>query len=151
MIGTLLHGGYSPPTDMGVDDMVKFAVDSLWRVRTGYSDEVGITLFTQQTPQIISRFAEATARVRQLRSQMGTEKVARALAALDNLENSNFTNVGDMFDASFATYKELFGMADGELASTFRTSCRWRPWSLGWTTRSGSSRSPNTHCPSSAG
>ena len=117
MIRSLLPGGYSPPTNMGSDDLIKFAIDCLWRVRAGDSDETGIEVFTHDSPHFNRRFEAATARVRQLRHSLGTDKTARALAALENLESSNFTHPRDLYEASFATYKQLFEMDDGQLAS----------------------------------
>ena len=120
----LIHDGYFEPKKKDVNEVIKFAIDTLWRARNLADNESPYVFFIQEKDANRDIINEAIEKVVEYRESSGVNPVhMKLMAALDNLENVNFTRVEDAFVASFTTLiqanEEEFGpIPKGELVPT---------------------------------
>lgn len=150
IVRCLIDDGFACPNDRNVNEVIKFAVDALWRARNLADNESAYIFFIQDRDLNKSLIHEAIDKVIALRNisdQDPSKNVTmKVLAALDNLENANFSRVEDGFVASFSTllqsYPDVFGPIqpgkiapenlESKITEMLITSTRDFNWDLEW-------------------
>ena len=126
VVRCLIRDGFFKPTDRNVNEVIKFAIDVLWRARNLADNESAYVFFIEESELNKDIIHDAIEQVIAYRTKNDTDDPIdhismKVLAALDNLENANYSRVEDGFSASFSTllqsHAEFFGKIDsGKLA-----------------------------------
>eukprot|EP00554_Chaetoceros_debilis_P010359 CAMPEP_0194109988 /NCGR_PEP_ID=MMETSP0150-20130528/9346_1 /TAXON_ID=122233 /ORGANISM="Chaetoceros debilis, Strain MM31A-1" /LENGTH=506 /DNA_ID=CAMNT_0038799053 /DNA_START=232 /DNA_END=1752 /DNA_ORIENTATION=- len=117
VVRCLIDDGFFTPKDKNVDEVIKFAIDVLWRARNLADNQSAYVFFIEDgelNENIINRAVEKVISLRMDNPNDPSKNITmKVLAALDNLENANYTMVEDGFLASFSTLlqsnTEIFG------------------------------------------
>ena len=152
VVRCLIDDGFSAPKEKNVNEVIKFAVDTLWRARNLADNQSAFVFFIQDQNLNRSLVEEAIKRVASFRSDVDDVKhrnvamTMKVLAALDNLENANYTRVEDGFCASFSTLLQsnasIFGpILPGRIApeklhvtitDMLKSSSEQQNWDIEW-------------------
>lgn len=143
----IIHNGYFEPKNKDVNEVIKFAIDVLWRARNLADNESAYVFFIQEKDANRAIINEAIDQVIRYRESNGVHPIEmKLLAAMDNLENVNFTKVEDAFVASFSTLlqaneKEFDPIPKGKLApanfrekvtDVLRKVTKKQSWDIEW-------------------
>ena len=141
----IMQDGFNEPKEKNVNEVIKFAIDCLWRARNLASNESAYIFFIENAESHKLLIEKAMQKVIKYRD--GADPVCvKLLAALDNLENANFSRVEDSFAASFCTLlqsnTDTFGpIPNGKLApdnfhitvtDMLRKVTRENKWDVEW-------------------
>ena len=134
VVRCLIDNGFEEPKQQNVNEVIKFAIDTLWRARNLADNESAYEFFIEDKDLNQDLIQEAIEVVKGFRldndndneseerdEQLTNRLTMKVLAAMDNLENANFTKVEDSFCASFSTLlqsnQDYFGTIEkGEVA-----------------------------------
>ena len=106
VVRCLIDDGFFEPKERNVNEVIKFAIDALWRARNLADNQSAFVFFIEDRELNENLINEAVEKVISLRmddANPAHRMAMKVLAALDNLENANYTRVEDGFCASFST------------------------------------------------
>lgn len=117
IVRCLIEDGFFQPKEKNVNEVIKFAIDTLWRARNLADNQSAYVFFIEDgelNENMINRAIEKVISLRMGNPNNPSKQITmKVLAALDNLENANYTMVEDGFFASFSTLiqsnTEIFG------------------------------------------
>jgi len=146
VVRCLIDDGFFQPKEKNVNEVIKFAIDALWRARNLAENESAYIFFIKDRELNENIINLAVEKVISLRmddtNDSSNQLTMKMLAALDNLENVNYSYVEDGFVASFSTLlqsnTETFGpippgkVAPDNLHFTITNMLRTTTKKLGW-------------------
>jgi len=118
----IIKDGFMEPKDKDVNEVIKFSIDVLWRARNLADNKSAYRFFIKDSKINKDLILQAISEIKKYRENKECNPLhLNLLAALDNLENANFTKVEDCFNASFSTLlqsypEELGHIKEGEVA-----------------------------------